>query len=330
MKLMPRLRTLAHTAAAVMLLATGCGSDGTGSTPAHSQSPGPQCEPAPENPGSIRIGSDYATGDEFDLEIKLEREGPGVPTDAAGVTPVTVQVESVDSAGALLRWRSEATALTGFVVPEDELLEAGISFADLPLQDVLYRIDTGGYFAGVQNTDEVRSAALKALDVFAGVMPDDGSAQALENAYRNMGDEQVALTFAEETLLFHSMDGGVVEPGEGLEYDDLLPNSLGGEPFPATTTFSMTQLFGEGGCVEVSLLTIPKGDEFARIMWETVEGAFGAPADEADVIDNFDVRSEIVASIDYATGQTQRIIATQEVTVGGQTRLETTTIMRIK
>lgn len=321
------LRPIASLVAVALFMA-GCGSSGSGFADAQSEPPDPVCEPAPENPPSIRIGDDLAVGDKFNLTIKLERSGPGVPADIAGLTPVTVEVESVDGAGALLRWRSSATALTGFVVPEDELRQAGISLADLPLQDILYRVDNDGYFAGIQNTEEVRSAALEALDVFAGVMPNDGSAQALENAYRSMGDEQIALTFAEETFLFHSMDGGLVEPGEVFEYDDLLPNSLGGEPFPATTTFSVTQLAGQGGCVEVSLITVPKGDEFARIMWETVEGTFGAPADEAGVIDSFDVRSEIVASVDYASGQVRRIRATQEVTAGGQTRVETSTITR--
>lgn len=248
----------------------------------------------------------------------------------AGTTPITIEVEQVDESGALLRWRSGLTAVAGFSA--DDLAAMGLSLDDVPKQNILYRIDADGFYAGVENVDEIRSVAVESLDFLAPVIGDEETVESLRRVYGALGDEELVTVFAEEPSIFHLLDGAVLAPDDSIESSDVLPNAFGGEPFPAVTTFAVTNLQDTGGCVEATLTTVPDPEEFARILFESVSDAFGVPLDEideAEAIRSFDVRNQVVLRIDYLTGEVRQVVATQEITAEGMTRVEATTLTRV-
>jgi hypothetical protein len=197
---------------------------------------------------------------------------------------------------------------------------------DAPLQRIEYVIDSDGAYAGITNVEEVRQSALDALDVLGPLIGDDDTIAQIEDLYRSLPDPQVELLFAEDVAVFHVFDGILLDPGTVFEGADVLPNAFGGEPFPSTTTLAVSEVPDADGCLTVTMTTIPEPSELARIISETVESTLGTRLDEADVLEQFGVRNEIIARVDPSSGSVRSIEATQELTAEGETRVETTRI----
>jgi len=283
----------------------------------------PLCGPAAADP--VLIGAaDQSLGDIRQLQLRIDRSDQDVG--AFSLTPIKVEVTEVSETRTSLRWTSEASALMGIEIPAEMEATLGISLDELPTQDIRYWLDDEGFFAGVDNIAQIKEQAIDTLDLVQALFPDDDQRAAIESVYRSLNDEQVTATFAEEVSIYHSFDGLPLEPGLRFEGADTLPNSFGGESFPATATFTIDDAVDDDGCAGVRLVIVPEPEAFARIMWDTLESTFGSAADEAEVIDQFDVRNVIEAVVDPATGTVIEITGSQFISTMGESRESTKTI----
>lgn len=287
------------------------------------------CTPASDEVEVINVGADYADGDTIHLELEKMKTGTALPA-GAGTTPITIDVEQVDQNGSLLRWRSGETTVAGFSA--EDLAAAGLSLDDAPRQNILYRVDPSGFFAGFENIDEMRATADEALEFIAPIIEDEQLVEQLRQVYGGLSDEEFTTTFAEEPTLFHVFDGATLAVDDKLEEPDILPNAFGGEPFPAISTLAVTNVQDSDGCVEITLTTTLDPEEGARILLDSVSETFDIPLeeiDEAATLESFDLENVVVVRVDYPTGQVQQVVGTQRITVEGQTRVETLTITRV-
>lgn len=276
-----------------------------------------RCEPGDPD-RRVVVGGPLEVGNVRSLTMLKEQSN--VP--ASSATPVEIEVLQSGAEGTQLRWTSSSSVVSGIEVPPE--LESILD--DVPLQRIEYLIDAEGFYAGVTNVEDVRQDALDTLDVIGPLLGDADITAQIEDLYRNLPDLQVELLFAEGATVFHSFDGLTLNPGEVIEFDDQLPNGFGGEPFPSTTTISIDEVADVDGCLAVTITTNPDPSEFARIVWESVESAFGTRPDDADVLEQFNVRNEVTARVDPSSGAVRSVVATQRITVDGETRVDTTTI----
>ncbi len=253
----------------------------------------------------------------------MRKERSNVP--ASSATPIEIEVTGSGAGGTELRWTSSSSVISGLDVPPE--LESIID--DVPLQRIEYLIDPDGVYAGITNVDEVRQNALDSLELIAPLLGDEDTTAQVEDLFRNLPDLQVELLFAEATTVFHAFDGLPLNPGEEIEFDDELPNGFGGEPFPSTTTFSVDQLPDADGCLALTSTTIPEPDELVRIIQESVESAFGSRPDDAETLERFGARNDVVVRVDPSSGAVRSVEATQRITADGETRVDITTIREV-
>ena len=277
----------------------------------------PLCSDAPAG-GPTTIGIQHTVGDRTELAVAVENSSVAA---ASSETPITIESVEVTDDGTRLVWTSGATVLDGLEMPE------GVEFSldDLPTQHIEYRLDADGYLASIENIEELRASSLEALELLDEFIPDE-TQQSIATLYAGLDDEQIALLLAAEVGIYHGLDGLPLIPGERFEDAGFLPNGLGGEPFPAIATLSVAEDADEDGCVDVALITTPDPEHLERILFASVEEAFGTGMDEAELLGAFDVRNQLLAKVDPGTGRVLSIVASQTIKVGLEERSETTTI----
>lgn len=287
------------------------------------------CGQGPDLDG-IDVPVSWPIGEPRTIEVRIEKEDPRPGRSGSSTTSFTLTAIEATDEGTIFEWLAGETDLSALGIPDIVDLDP---FLDrIPRERIVYLIDDFGVFAEVQNVDEIRANALQSLDVVRDIDPraaQDGAFEQIRTLYTSMDDSSIVATFAERPLVFHAFDGFDLDEGEIVMGDDVLPNAFGGEPFPAIVTVSHVPGYDADGCEVVVVRTVPDPTQFGRILFETLNTTFDGefdPEEDADEIGDFAVENVVTLQFDNSMNSVRRIVATQEVTAGGQTRLDTTTM----
>ncbi len=204
--------------------------------------------------------------------------------------------------------------------------------AEIPKQRIQYQVDTSGIYLNATNQDQIRadmSITLEAL-IESELIPGIEQATTL---LASMTDEQLAQLLTEPVQVYHSMAGVQLDLNTPIGFDDELPNTLGGEPFPAATTIEATNLVDDDGCVEITYRTTLDPELALPLLFESVARAFDLEdpneqehAELEAMVESFQIENLIVGQYDTATGLFYRVTATQTITDGSDEQVDTTVI----
>ncbi len=132
-----------------------------------------------------------------------------------------------------LAWTVMGTSLNQLSLP-DTILQKLSSLASKELSYV-YRTDDVGSFLELTNHAEVRMAMLEQFAVIEDMFSQPADRQKFISALGPFKDllvsnQGIESLVAKELQLFHLLFGMAIDSGELFEYDELLPNLMGGDP----------------------------------------------------------------------------------------------------
>ncbi|MEM9204445.1 MAG: hypothetical protein AAGC53_22620 [Actinomycetota bacterium] len=290
-----------------------------------------ECTPAPVGTTSIGTAVSWADGMERQLQLQLGRADSTRPSaDALSLTPVELRVSGSEGNWTFL-WEAATPSFDEVGISSTMLARLGPALDALPHQRIEYRVDRDPYRIDVLNAPELRDNALRTIEILSAVFPNEESRTAAEQLYNGASDDGIAALFFNEPLLFHALEDGFFSVGDPVVFDDVMPNSLGGDPFPALTSIGVAELIDDEGCVAVEITTVPDPELLFPILFQTVEAAFGdvdaqSDADIAMMAESFSIETRVTGQFDYGTGRFRRITSVTEIASGRDTRIDTTII----
>ena len=259
----------------------------------------------------------WEAGESRDLVLSIDKTRSGTRIGESS-TLARLTVQSVGETGTVFEWENGSTDLSSLELPADVAEDLAPILVDSPIATIRYRTDVDGYFAGVEDPVEFRANVLELVDRMSEVVP-DLSMDKVATAYETASDEVLVNMFTEVQQLFHALDESYFFPGDSETVVDVLPNGLGGEPFPAITAFAVGFEPDANGCLAVSLVTEIDSEKFTDILFASVAQFFDEdpaeiPDDELEELRaQLSVKIEMDARIDPTTGRVKSIRSTTTV-----------------
>ncbi len=286
------------------------------------------CTPAPAATTSVLPRPPWAEGVERDLELEFGRQDLlSDPAAGLSLTPARLTVEGGENSEWSFEWEAESTVTEALPLPPESLRQQEPLLAEIPLQRVRYRLGEYRQWLGIDNPDEIRQSALTGLDFVAEAMP--AEQQLIEQSrqlFAGMNDEQLSVAFAGDPIVFHTLEGAELEVDGVIEFEDLLPNALGGEPIPSITTVRVAELIDDDGCVAIEMRMVPDPEQLIAIVVDTARATFGSELTEAELeafAESLEVESVIGGQYDHGSGFFRRVASIQRVAIGFEERIDT-------
>lgn len=157
----------------------------------------------------------------------------------------------------LLEWKCESNILTGKPLPK----ELGKIAEKHQYLTVKYKTDDTGIFEGIANIEEVTAMIQDVFKVIADNMEPDKAE--VFNSLKKIYDSPEAISgiLTKELQLIHWPMGGIYNTKDTLEYDEQLPNFLGGDPIKAKGKIMIDSVNAEAGlCYMSNTLNISESD----------------------------------------------------------------------
>ncbi|MDJ0768520.1 MAG: hypothetical protein QNJ12_06980, partial [Ilumatobacter sp.] len=235
------------------------------------------CTPAPDDAQFVVTGAEWEVGEQRALTVG---SASSVSRAIDPVAPLEVSLTAIDAGGSgpAMAWESAPTVLDDLVVLPGTGAELAALGEVVPSERVVYDIDRG-VFAGVRNVDEIRSTVDATLDVMAeNAALDFHSSIRVRMTLDGIPDDRLADLYATWPQTYHQLDGFTLVPGDPVDVPTVLPNGLGGAPFPAVATVEVTDFVDADGCVSVQQTVVPEPEGLRRVFAETL-AARGIPVD---------------------------------------------------
>ncbi len=273
----------------------------------------PQCSPRESPPEVIKTGTQVPDGTTLLADLFTTDIGERNPFSIGFTTPAAIAYGGWDEDGQSVRWTWGTPPL---VVGAPDGTEGAVlsELLDSPPPPVTLRVAESGLVATVENLDEVREVLLdghRALSELEGGPAFDPS------RYETMSDEAVAAIAIADVQVYHAAEGYEFELGVPASTSDLLPNHLGGAPYPATTN-ATTAFDPSTSCGLVHLVTELDRESAGPILSDSLRPLFpDAGSEEFDeLIADTEVRNQTFIWADTKSGQIRRVRVEQTVRVG--------------
>jgi hypothetical protein len=201
--------------------------------------------------------------------------------------------------------------------------------------DLMIEVDRGGSFLGVRNWKEVQEILRKVTEACIRRLGEEGVDEETRGLLRRqMGSmcaskQQVEMSCTREIQFLFATLGLTHDRASPVEYDVILPNPLGGDPFPARATYALKELAG-GRARVVFDQTIPP-DEARRILEKTLEDLarrLGRELPEGEFPDSIAIDDHGEFWVDTGTGWLRSVSWKRTSKIGDQARIDTVEIRR--
>lgn len=289
---------------------------------------------------SIEVLPHWKKGETFRLEVTRARvksaDGKSIITGKTH-TDFTIEVLSANDDGYHVGWTAGETKFDSPSQAEHSFLRQVVNLMN-GLQIIL-EIDSHGAIRGVQNWKELRATALKALDALATTedLEKEKADKALMSSLRAQWEsmlgtkEQVEELCTREAQVYFKVLGRGYARNEPFEYEDLLPNPLGGDAFPTHARMDLKTFDKQAGRavitwnqtadpMQVALILESMIKEMgARLGKKPLEGEFPQAISMQD-------NAEIV--VDVATGWVKTLKHARSVNFGTRAQVDTTSMIR--
>ena len=289
---------------------------------------------------SIEVLPHWKKGDTVRLEITRARvkSADGTSTITGRThTDFTIEVLSANDDGYLVGWTAGKTTFDAPSHAEHSFLGHVANLMN-GLQIIL-EIDSHGAIRGVQNWKGLKATALKSLDALAATedvekeKPNKARMSRLRAQWESMlgTKEQVEELCTREAQVYFKVLGRKYAHNEPFEYEDLLPNPLGGEAFPTHASMALKTFDKQAGQAVITWSQIADPKQVSRILEsmikkmsarlgkEPVEGEFPKAISMED-------HAEIV--VDVTTGWVKTLKHARSVNFGTRAQVDTTSLIR--
>lgn len=289
---------------------------------------------------SVEILPHWQKGDSFDLTITRAREksGDGQST-VSGTTRThfTIEVLRSDDKGYLVGWTAGETTFEA-PVPSESFLRQVVGL--MKGMQIVLQLDERGTIRGVQNWKELRSETLKVMDALLAKIPDSQKGSSDHTLMSNLRaqwetmfatKEQVEQLCTRDARMYFMALGRRYVLSKPYEYSDLLPNPLGGEPFP-TRARIILKAFDQPSRQAVlswNQMTDPK--QAARILESMIKDLAvrrGKKSPEGAFAKTISMEDKADIAMDAGTGWVSRLTLTRSVNLGTRSQTDTTIFVR--
>jgi hypothetical protein len=279
----------------------------------------------------IAIPPRWKVGDERRYErVKTRRKTQGGKETfrLSARAPIDVRVVEAGEKGYLVRWRIGETTPDDLRQAADPTLRAMNRLVEGLEVDI--ELDDEATITGVRNWAEMKATATKILEIVVKAGGTSGEAAKAMEALRPTLEamfatkESVEQIFTKEPQVFF-LPIGRTYPGIGkpIEYDDKLPNPLGGPPFPCKGKFTLTSYDVAKGRAVVTWEQIPDPREAARIILDTLKAIserLGQKPPNSDEAVSLTIEDHAELVIDTNTGWVEQFTYTRSVTNQGNSQ----------
>jgi len=289
---------------------------------------------------AIEVVPHWKKGETFRLEVARARvksaDGKSTITGKTR-TDFTIEVLSATDDGYLVGWTAGETKFDSPSQAEHSFLRQVVNLMN-GLQIIL-EIDSHGAIRGVQNWKELRATALKALDALATTedlqkeKPEKALMSSLRAQWESMlgSKEQVEELCTREAKVYFMVLGRAYADNEAYEYEDLLPNPLGGDAFPTHARMALKTFDKQASRAVITWSQTADPKQVARIlesMMKEMSARLGKkPLDgELPKAISMEDNAEIVVDVD--TGWVRTLTHARSVNFGTRAQVDATSMIR--
>lgn len=289
---------------------------------------------------SIEVLPHWEKGDTIRLEITRARvkSADGTATITGKThTNFTIEVLSTNDDGYLLGWTAGKTTFDAPSQAEHSFLGQVVNLMN-GLQIIL-DIDSHGIIRGVQNWKELRETALKTLDALAATenlqkeKPNKALMSSLRAQWESMlgTKAQVEELCTREAQIYFMVLGRKYAHNSPYEYEDLLPNPLGGEAFPTHARMSLKTFDKQAGQAVITWSQIADPKQVARILeskMKEMSARLGEKPLEGEFPKAISMQDHAEIVVDVDTGWVRTLTHTRSVNFGTRAQVDATSIIR--
>ena len=289
---------------------------------------------------SVEILPRWKKGDSFALTITRAREKSidGRSTLSGKTrTHFTVEVLRADGKGYLVGWTAGDTTFETSL-PSETFLRRVVDV--MKGKRIVLHVDERGTITGVQNWKELRIETLKAMDDLLSKTPDshkESTDQTLLSNLRAQWEtmfatkEQVDQLSTRDARIYFMALGRRYVLNEPHEYNDLLPNPLGGDPFPTRAKIILKAFDQQSGQAVLSWNQTTDPKQAARILESKIKDLAerrGKKSPEGEFSKTLSVEDRADIVVDVRTGWVTKLTRTQSINLGTRSQTDTTSIIR--
>ncbi|HSL04545.1 MAG TPA: hypothetical protein VK901_13545 [Nitrospiraceae bacterium] len=289
---------------------------------------------------SIEVLPHWKKGETVRLEITRARvksaDGKSTITGKTH-TGFTIEVLSANDDGYLVGWTAGETTFDSPSQAEHSFLGQVVNL--MKGRQIILEIDSHGAIRGVQNWKELKAAALKSLDALAATEdvqkgnPDKGRMSILRAQWESMlgTKEQVEELCTREAQVYFKVLGRGYARNEPFEYEDLLPNPLGGDAFPTHARMALKTFDKQVGRAVITWSQTADPTQVARIlesMIKEMSARLGKKPVDGEFPKAISMQDHAEIVVDVATGWVKTLKHARSVNFGTRAQVDTTSMIR--
>lgn len=288
----------------------------------------------------IEILPHWKKGDSFELTVTRAREksvdGRSILSGKTR-TRFTIDVLHADDKGYLVGWTAGETT---FEVPasSDSFLRQVVGL--MKGMQIVLQLDQRGTIRGVQNWETLRGETLKAMDTLLAKTPASPTETIDRTLLSNLRaqwetmfatKEQVEQLCTRDARIYFMALGRRYVLTEPYEYNDQLPNPLGGDPFPTRAKIIMKTFDRQSGQAVLSWNQTTDSKQATRIlesMMKDLAARRGKTSQEGELAKVIALNDDAEIVVNANTGWVTELTRTQSVALGRRTQKDTTVFVR--
>jgi hypothetical protein len=294
--------------------------------------------PAITPQSSIYLVPRWNQGQKYQFEIiKTRQRYKDGKSILKGTTRTELEIEVLKAGkeGHVIRWAFGETKFDdpklAEIVMEQQLTNL------LKGMQIILEVDSESTIIGVQNWKEVRNSVSRMLDTMTAALQKSGQDSITIEKVRAQVDsmfatkEQIELLCTREAQVYFMPLGRRYRLSKTIQYEDLLPNPLGGEPIPSRGAFSLKAINRGPGQAIVTWKQEVDPEEAARVLEKTVKdmsARIGKPVPNEERFGPLVMQDNAEFTIEIASGLVNRLIHTRVVKIGQSRQEETLEIIK--
>lgn len=290
---------------------------------------------------SVEILPHWKKGDSFELTITRVREKSvdGQSTFSGKTrTHFTIEVLRTDNKGYFIGWTAGDTTFESSL-PSDTFLRQIVGV--MKGKQIVLQVDERGTITGVQNWKELRSETLKAMDALLAKTPDSHKGGTDQTSLSNLRaqwetmfatKEQVEQLYTRDAKIYFMALGRRYVLNEPHEYNDLLPNPIGGDPFPTRARITLKAFDQQSGQAVLSWNQKTDPKQIARFLESIIKDLAvrrGKKSPDGEFAKTLSMEDKADIVVDVSTGWTNKLTLTRSVNLGTRTQVDSTLITRL-
>lgn len=262
---------------------------------------------------NLTLSPRWSPGQTYVIEIEKGRErrvGDRVTLRGRSTTQVEVAVLEETPDGYTVEWRFGQTRLDDPAQAAEPLVRELFALADG--MRVRIAIDGDGSYAGLTNYAEVRTRVDAMIATMFRVLAEQGMSEQILSGARDavdaaLGTKEKFEDFAlKELNIYYMLFGVSFADGATIDYDDLLPNAFGGDPFPSRGHLLLKERDRRSGLATIEWTQALEPVETRRILLDTMTGLaerMGRPAPRASDLPELAIDDQATFVFNERTGR---------------------------